>query len=113
MDIDCDGGAKTGPCANDPSHYWQTAFEYKGKPVDAQAVVSDAIGPLCPPLTACSRSWSSTIRRRSGRRSCSSRRLVLSSLGSGLNGFEVVGVLCGGQLTWAVFVRRAPSEEHC
>ena len=39
MDIDCDGGTKTGPCANDPSWWWQTAFEYKGKPVDAQAVV--------------------------------------------------------------------------
>ena len=91
-DIDCDGsGGATGPCANDPSFWHETAFEYKGKAVDAQAVPFVVIND----------------------------QAAFRPSKFGLNGFEVVGVLCGGQLcvsrpvvsvltpsrTWAVFVR--------
>lgn len=92
IDIDCDGsGGATGPCANDPSFWHETAFEYKGKAVDAQAVPFVVIND----------------------------QAAFRPSKFGLNGFEVVGVLCGGQLcvqqwlsavltlhrTWAVFVR--------
>lgn len=36
--VDCDGGRKDGPCGNDPSHQSETAFEWKGRPVDAGSV---------------------------------------------------------------------------
>jgi len=75
MDVDCDGGAMTGACGNDPSHQSQTNFEFNGRPMDAQAVPYVVIND----------------------------QSAFSPARFGFAGLDVVGVICNGQLTWAVF----------